>query len=241
MGSLEVKMSKDNTYSVQEVANMFDVTKMSVYNRINANDPEGLAESIVKKGNFQRLTDESIKILSSVWELQEDEDLEDKNLELENEIADILKDQIEFLKGQIENKDELLLNMESSFNEQLKELRLELDVKNQQITNLNTSLDKSLKVADQFQSLNLVGELKQIESKEPKNKKTDLKNVVVEGKDIITEDKAKKETSKKIETDKKIKDKAEQEPTKEVEEKKEGQESPEEPAKKGFFASLFGK
>lgn len=241
MGSLEVKMSKDNTYSVQEVANMFDVTKMSVYNRINANDPEGLAESIVKKGNFQRLTDESIKILSSVWELQEDEDLEDKNLELENEIADILKDQIEFLKGQIENKDELLLNMESSFNEQLKELRLELDVKNQQITNLNTSLDKSLKVADQFQSLNLVGELKQIESKEPKNKKTDLKNVVVEGKDIITEDKAKKETSKKTETDKKIKDKAEQEPTKEVEEKKEGQESPEEPAKKGFFASLFGK
>lgn len=241
MGSLEVKMSKDNTYSVQEVANMFDVTKMSVYNRINANDPEGLAESIVKKGNFQRLTDESIKILSSVWELQEDEDLEDKNLELENEIADILKDQIEFLKGQIENKDELLLNMESSFNEQLKELRLELDVKNQQITNLNTSLDKSLKVADQFQSLNLVGELKQIESKDPKNKKTDLKNVVVEDKDIITEDKAKKETSKKTETDKKIKDEAEQEPTKEVKEKKEGQESPEEPAKKGFFASLFGK
>ncbi len=234
-------MSKDNTYSVQEVANMFDVTKMSVYNRINANDPEGLAESIVKKGNFQRLTDESIKILSSVWELQEDEDLEDKNLELENEIADILKDQIEFLKGQIENKDELLLNMESSFNEQLKELRLELDVKNQQITNLNTSLDKSLKVADQFQSLNLVGELKQIESKDPKNKKTDLKNVVVEDKDIITEDKAKKETSKKTETDKKIKDEAEQEPTKEVKEKKEGQESPEEPAKKGFFASLFGK
>lgn len=234
-------MSKDNTYSVQEVANMFDVTKMSVYNRINANDPEGLAESIVKKGNFQRLTDESIKILSSVWELQEDEDLEDKNLELENEIADILKNQIEFLKGQIENKDELLLNMESSFNEQLKELRLELDVKNQQITNLNTSLDKSLKVADQFQSLNLVGELKQIESKDPKNKKTDLKNVVVEDKDIITEDKAKKETSKKTETDKKIKDEAEQEPTKEVKEKKEGQESPEEPAKKGFFASLFGK
>lgn len=106
--------------TIKEIADMFEVSTVALYNRINADNPAGLKDTVIIDKGVKKMNATGVSMLEQVFRVNvgvSDADMVNSN--------DLLVKENEMLKGQVESLENTIRILES-----------QLYVKDEQITKL---------------------------------------------------------------------------------------------------------
>ena len=133
--------------TIKEIADMFEVSTVALYKRINTDNPAGLQETVVIDNGVKKMNATGVSMLEQVFRVNvgsSDADMVNSN--------DLLVKENEMLKGQVESLENTIRILES-----------QLYVKDEQITKLTQMNDQGQKLLAMEQQKTLM-----LESKENK-------------------------------------------------------------------------
>jgi len=133
--------------TIKEIADMFEVSTVALYKRINTDNPSGLKDTVLIDNGVKKMNATGVSMLEQVFRVNvgsSDADMVNSN--------DLLVKENEMLKGQVESLENTIRILES-----------QLYVKDEQITKLTQMNDQGQKLLAMEQQKTLM-----LESKENK-------------------------------------------------------------------------